>query len=123
LTNINSTTQTAVCNTCGPVKVYPRNDTKTQWRCSIETRNRSKVYKQAYRQAKKEQLNDSCEICGSKEKLCWDHSHQTGKFRGTLCSNCNSGIGMLMDDYNLVLKAYTYLKDKPNDKSGTLQAK
>lgn len=56
-----------------------------------------------------------CEICQVKEedcskRLCMDHCHQTGKFRGWLCSNCNLGIGYLKEK-NLE-KAILFLKNK-----------
>lgn len=40
-----------------------------------------------------------------------DHNHETGKVRGILCLNCNTGIGHLQDDMDVVEKAYKYLKD------------
>ena len=46
-----------------------------------------------------------CAICGSKDVKCGskthfvvDHNHKTGKVRGLLCNNCNSGIGYLEDN-------------------------
>ena len=43
-----------------------------------------------------------CAICGvldsGKRRLHIDHDHDTGKFRGMLCGNCNSAIGLLGDD-------------------------
>ena len=30
-----------------------------------------------------------CEICGKKGKICFDHNHETGKFRGWICVKCN----------------------------------
>lgn len=52
----------------------------------------------------------ACEICDKTIKQFHvDHCHKTGKFRGILCSNCNSGIGMLKDDVNVLRKAIDYL--------------
>jgi hypothetical protein len=55
-----------------------------------------------------------CAICGEKEmfgdrRLCLDHSHNTGKIRGLLCSLCNSAIGKLGDDPSVLRNAYAYL--------------
>lgn len=56
-----------------------------------------------------------CAICGTSElakgksRFAVDHCHSTGKVRGLLCTNCNSGIGKLQDDKDLVMKAYEYL--------------
>ena len=34
-----------------------------------------------------------CAICGATEKLGIDHDHQTGYWRGILCSACNARVG------------------------------
>jgi hypothetical protein len=57
-----------------------------------------------------------CKICGihnleSYRPLVVDHNHTTGKFRGLLCSQCNQGIGLLQDSYELCDKASAYLKE------------
>ena len=55
---------------------------------------------------------ESCECCGgppTKKGLVEDHCHETGKFRGWLCSPCNTGIGQLGDTHEGVLKALEYL--------------
>lgn len=54
--------------------------------------------------------SDVCEICGTTERLCYDHDHQTNKFRGVLCSNCNSGVGLLGDNLDIIRKAEEYLR-------------
>ena len=57
----------------------------------------------------------SCAICGKHElqnknkKLFVDHDHDTGKVRELLCHGCNTGIGLLQDDVELLQKALDYL--------------
>jgi hypothetical protein len=59
--------------------------------------------------------NNACAICGTKDTgnrkaFHVDHCHDTGKIRGLLCGNCNSGIGNLRDDINLLQRAIEYLQ-------------
>lgn len=60
--------------------------------------------------------NGQCAICGSKfadkagRMLHVDHCHKTGKVRGLLCTNCNTGLGKFKDDPSLMLKAIAYLQ-------------
>lgn len=50
-----------------------------------------------------EELNElsqvsSCQCCGrslENSKRCYDHDHNTKKFRGVVCSYCNHGLGFL----------------------------
>ena len=60
--------------------------------------------------------NYSCKICGKHEsefdrKLSVDHNHTTGKIRGLLCGNCNTGLGLFKDNKELLLKSVDYLKE------------
>ena len=55
-----------------------------------------------------------CACCGKheseqKHRLAVDHVHDSGKIRGLLCNNCNSGIGKLGDNSDGVRKALEYL--------------
>ena len=51
-----------------------------------------------------------CCCCFSEsDHLVLDHDHETGKFRGWLCRNCNQGIGKLGDNLQGVTKAVKYL--------------
>lgn len=59
--------------------------------------------------------NYKCVICNLNQdelisKLNVDHCHTTGKVRGLLCTTCNSAIGMLKDDPNLIKNAIKYLE-------------
>jgi hypothetical protein len=52
-----------------------------------------------------------CSICERVQNiLVVDHHHKTGKVRGLLCSNCNTGIGLLQDDSNIMQKATNYIR-------------
>jgi len=59
--------------------------------------------------------NGLCDLCGaapSSRKFALDHNHLTGKLRGLLCFNCNTGLGSFRDDVTLLSKAIAYLWDR-----------
>lgn len=43
-------------------------------------------------------------------RLHTDHDHKTGLFRGLLCSYCNSGLGMMREDVEILIGLVNYLK-------------
>jgi len=53
-----------------------------------------------------------CDLCGLTEgrALAVDHCHKTGIIRGMLCTNCNTAIGLLKDDPDLMIKAANYVR-------------
>lgn len=53
-----------------------------------------------------------CEICKEVvgKTLCVDHDHTTGKIRGTLCGQCNTGLGLFKDNVGLLHLAIAYLE-------------
>jgi Recombination endonuclease VII len=54
-----------------------------------------------------------CECCNrppGRKQLAVDHDHKTGKFRGWLCSRCNTGIGSLGDTMEAIELAVDYLR-------------
>lgn len=55
-------------------------------------------------------LKQSCEVCNGTYRMAIDHNHETGKFRGMLCSKCNTGLGMLNDDIELVREMLKYME-------------
>jgi hypothetical protein len=50
-----------------------------------------------------------CEICGSQDKIVFDHHHQQNIFRGWLCNGCNRSIGMLGESLESAIKVVNYL--------------
>lgn len=51
----------------------------------------------------------TCEICGSPEKIVYDHNHETGKFRGWICCACNTALGNAKDSPSVLRKMLDYL--------------
>jgi hypothetical protein len=63
------------------------------------------IYEEHYRKQ-----DGKCAICNKYyDKLCADHCHMSGKFRGLLCSQCNIGLGMFKDSVDCLNKAKEYL--------------
>ena len=52
---------------------------------------------------------EQCEICGAFGKICFDHNHETGEFRGWICKRCNTVLGFVKDDSELLVKLSKYL--------------
>jgi len=57
-----------------------------------------------------ELISRGCEACGSKERLCVDHCHETGNVRGCLCSNCNRALGLLKDNLSVLQQLTKYME-------------
>lgn len=58
------------------------------------------------------QAHETCEICGSTERLGIDHDHQTGRTRGVLCRMCNTALGAFRDNIDYLKNAIAYLESK-----------
>jgi Recombination endonuclease VII len=54
----------------------------------------------------------ACAVCSksSQRRLCIDHDHITGEFRGFLCDQCNTGLGLLGDSIPTIERVLQYLK-------------
>ena len=64
--------------------------------------------------------NGKCKICGKGIYLFGDtksntahvdHDHKTGKVRGLLCQECNTGLGKFCDNIEYLKNAIKYLED------------
>ncbi len=52
-----------------------------------------------------------CDLCRRKsDKICFDHCHVTGTFRGWLCDMCNSALGFVNDDPMLLRRMARYIE-------------
>ncbi len=55
-----------------------------------------------------------CELCNLSGRICFDHDHETGKFRGWICHRCNVVLGLAVDNETLLKKMAIYLQQKKN---------
>jgi hypothetical protein len=95
-----------------------------QPRCKeCATKNRKQYYKPHEYMRRKFNLseeqyenlmsNNNCQVCGvdiSNSKKCIDHCHKTEKIRGVLCNNCNTALGLIKDDIQILSNLIRYLE-------------
>ena len=58
-----------------------------------------------------------CEICGRGGRICFDHCHSTGEFRGWLCINCNMVLGGVQDNPELLRNLALYVEKHRDGKT------
>lgn len=109
-------------------KMGQKGKTHWNWRGGdLKALARNRAYKHKYKVTYDdvarifEKQNGKCAICGKKLKLGGmgqgyayvDHNHLTGKIRGLLCTNCNTGIGAFKELLDNLLSAVEYLRNSP----------
>ena len=59
--------------------------------------------------------NNCCAICRRgftcAKEICVDHSHKTGNVRGLLCFHCNTALGHVFDDQDILTRMKVYLEN------------
>jgi len=56
--------------------------------------------------------NENCQICDVElTKKCIDHCHSTNKIRGVLCNNCNTALGLVGDNTQILQSMIEYLQE------------
>lgn len=110
-----------VCSDCGESKsldLYRRpSESSTRWntRCDVcQPRYNSITWISRKYGVDFEAATDLfdqkvCEICGNEEATHVDHDHETGEIRGKLCQGCNTGIGFMKDNPDVLLAAAAYI--------------
>lgn len=95
-------------------KWYPKNSEKQKessrlWKENNKTKCLAKKYNCSEELIQSLLYVGSCQICGSCEDLNIDHCHNTNIVRGILCGRCNKGIGLMLDNIDILKKAIDYL--------------
>ena len=58
-----------------------------------------------------------CCVCGKHEsevprkRLYVDHCHKSGDIRGLICAHCNTALGMVKDDVEILYRLAAYLNE------------
>ncbi|MFJ9827984.1 endonuclease VII domain-containing protein [Streptomyces sp. NPDC101160] len=113
-----------LCRQCGEVKPHSewhRNSTasdglSTRCKACRKVQGRAGHLKRQYgiTEAERDEMIKEqfgiCPICLRPGPVHVDHCHETGRVRGVLCFNCNSGIGKLGDDPDTLRRAISYLE-------------
>lgn len=61
---------------------------------------------------------DRCEVCDREDIICWDHDHETKRFRGWLCKKCNTALGLTADNPEILRGLAKYLDDSKKEEMG-----
>ena len=106
------------CFSVQPLHVFEKKKREVNYRnvcktCRTTNSKMTNKLKRAYIKEHGQPASYSaCRICSSTPKtLVFDHCHQTNKFRGWICRNCNAAIGKLGDNLPGLMKAVKYLEE------------
>lgn len=102
------------CKECTRLSHHRRYRTNTDYYRQNHKLSRYGLSVEDYKRIFEDQ-GGQCAICGNTLILHHkhthvDHCHATDKVRGILCHGCNTGIGSLHDNVDLLRKAITYLE-------------
>ncbi|MER5933110.1 endonuclease VII domain-containing protein [Streptomyces sp. NPDC002054] len=113
-----------LCRTCGEVKPhgewYRRKSApdglSSRCKACRKPRDREGHLKRKYgiteaeRDAMVRAQGGLCIICLRAPAAHVDHCHKTGRVRGVLCLNCNTGLGLLKESPDRIRRAIQYLE-------------
>lgn len=113
-----TSTSSKVCTKCGEIKViedFPHFSTKGAGRKNSCKKCNAKLAKvrNKLRKVNPKPEDNKCVICNrTSRKLVLDHDHNTDKFRGWICNDCNSALGRFDDSINVLVNALNYLIER-----------
>ena len=102
------------CKECRS-KYVPSTEAKERHKVYLKQWNRFKTsgFTQEDFDNKLKEQDYKCAICKTTDSGSMDfhadHDHKTGQKRGVLCHKCNTGLGLLKDDIDVLCAAIDYL--------------
>jgi sulfur relay (sulfurtransferase) DsrC/TusE family protein len=57
---------------------------------------------------------ETCDVCNRGGRIVFDHCHESDKFRGWICHNCNVILGLADDNITFLEKLIIYLRTAEN---------
>lgn len=79
-----------------------------------------------------EEYGEMADACGNKCQACGDppgikplfvdHCHATGKVRGLLCGKCNTSLGLLKEDPEIMRRLIAYIEEKGHSNGNSAPA-
>lgn len=129
----NSSTKSGVrpdCKVCNRLKnkeYYQRNKEAIGAKAkAFNKTDHRRAYARKYQAQRARRLRDQeagrprplyCEICnGYQRRICFDHDHHSGAFRGWICDRCNRVLGLCGDDPRLFWALAVYVRERGNGK-------
>ena len=107
-----------VCEVCDAAYTATRTTERT---CRMKCEQRRQQLKNKYGLTQKAYLamldaqGNVCALCGGdfpimagERRTAIDHDHETGRVRGILCYNCNTGLGKLGDQPAALERTHAY---------------
>jgi len=108
-----------LCRSCGILtdnfshssRTVSNRGMKTYWHktCTDCRVRHNRTVKELYKIHTPPAAGTPCECCNRVRPTHLDHDHTTGAFRGWICRECNTGLGLLSDSVAGVTAALLYL--------------
>lgn len=128
LSEINPTTETAICYLCGPVPVVFRahgsnGGSGRGWYCvpgrKLKNARAHLLHRYGMTPEVQEQMlvkqDGRCYVCAEepteRSPLCVDHDHTTGAVRAILCTPCNTSLGMARESATRLRGLAAYVEE------------
>jgi hypothetical protein len=115
--NKNKSTKLGIHNQCRSCTKLWKPNPEQRLRYNEKTRQWNRMKRTGFTpeqyELKLAEQENKCGICATNDPgiTNWqaDHDHETGQTRGILCQKCNTGIGLLRDNPEVLQAAIDYL--------------